>query len=82
MISHPLAGNFQQDLDGTLLVLTSPPTPETVSVPPKSFFWRLNNEATIVSVLPSRLAAGHGAAIMLNGRKGIVDRHDLFHARR
>jgi len=24
---HPLAGNVQQDLDGILLVLTSPPTP-------------------------------------------------------
>jgi hypothetical protein len=40
----------------------------------------MRNEAPIVSVLPSGLAAGHGTAIMLNGRKGIVDRHDLFYA--
>jgi hypothetical protein len=68
MISYPLAGIFQQDLDGTLLVLTSPPTSERMSVSPKSFFWRLNNEATIVSVLPSRLVAGYSAALLLNGR--------------
>jgi hypothetical protein len=35
-----LAGIFQQDLAGTLLVLTSPPTSERMSVSPKSFFWR------------------------------------------
>jgi hypothetical protein len=34
-----LAGIFQQDLAGTLLVLTSPPTSERMSVSPKSFFW-------------------------------------------
>jgi uncharacterized protein YdaU (DUF1376 family) len=33
-----LAGIFQQDLAGTLLVLTSPPTSERMSVSPKSFF--------------------------------------------
>lgn len=33
-----LGGNYEQSLDGTLLVLTSPPTRESVRVSPRLFF--------------------------------------------